>query len=78
MIGMDRLRGLEVLSATVREFSSSDQTRHTIALLEETRHHYLEQLVAAEGDRVIKLQAYIAQLDALRSVLAGGVGTPKI
>jgi hypothetical protein len=57
----------------VREYAGAQSQQATLALLQELRAKYLEELELASLDRVPTLQANLRQLGALAAVVRGDV-----
>jgi hypothetical protein len=64
---------------TVRQYAGSDCSRAVIEMLDDLAKSYVLDLVNVDLDGLIKLQAAIKQVYAIRSVLADdGLDIPKI
>jgi hypothetical protein len=64
---------------TVRQYAGSDCSRVVIEMLDDLAKSYVLDLVNVDLDGLIKLQAAIKQVYAIRSVLADdGLDIPKI
>jgi len=64
---------------TVRQYAGSDCSRHVIEMLDCLARSYVLDLVNVDVDGLVKLQAAIKQVYAIRSVLDdNGLDIPKI
>ena len=75
---MQQMRAYEEACAAVGLFAGGDSSRSSIAMILATEALYIEELIEAAPDRIAAVQQNIRQLRALRSVLEGKGGTPKI
>lgn len=72
------MRAYELTCAVAGEFSGGDSSQAAVAMILATEKLYVEELIEANIDRVAAIQQNIRQLRALRLVLQGKGGTPKI
>lgn len=72
------MRGHEQAWAVVGEYAGADSIKTAVAAILATETLYIEEMIDAKPERVAAIQQNIRQLRALRRVLEGKGGTPKI
>lgn len=72
------MRGYEQACAVVGEYAGADSIKAAVAMILATESLYIEEVIDAKAERVAAIQQNIRQLRALRRVLEGNGGTPKI
>lgn len=72
------MRGYEEACKSVGLYAGGDSSKSITALIAATEASYKDELVDASPARVLELQHYLRQLRALRDVIQGNGGTPKI
>lgn len=78
MTELEQMRGYEEACNAVGLFAGGDSSKAVISMILATEKLYIEELIDANVDRVAAIQQNIRQLRALRAVLKGEGGTPKI
>ena len=72
------MRGYEEAFNAVGLFAGGDSSKAVVSMILATEKLYIEELIEANAERVAAIQQNIRQLRALREVLQGNGGTPKI
>ena len=73
------LKALGEASATIIEYAGSDVSVAAIKLLDTLATSYMHDLSSVQPDGLIRLQAALRQVNALRDLFKGGQGLiPKI
>ena len=72
------MRGYEEACNAVGLFAGGDSSKAVVSMILVTEKLYIEELIEANAERVAAIQQNIRQLRALREVLQGNGGTPKI
>lgn len=78
MTELQQMRGYEEACNAVGLFAGGDSSKATVAMILATEKLYIEELIEANAERVAAIQQNIRQLRALREVIQGNGGTPKI
>lgn len=78
MTELQQMRSYEEACNAVGLFSGGDSSKATVAMILATEKLYIEELIEANAERVAAIQQNIRQLRALREVIQGNGGTPKI
>lgn len=72
-------RALVDATAVVRAYAGSDVSRHLVELLDALSAGYCLDLIEVGPEGLLRLQAAIKQVRALRTVISGGgLDTPRI
>lgn len=72
------MRSYEEACNAVGLFAGGDSSKAVASMILATEKLYIEELIEANAERVAAIQQNIRQLRALREVLQGNGGTPKI
>ena len=78
MTELQQMRSYEEACNAVGLFAGGDSSKAVVSMILATEKLYIEELVGANAERVAAIQQNIRQLRALREVLQGNGGTPKI
>lgn len=78
MTELQQMRSYEEACNAVGLFAGGDSSKAVASMILATEKLYIEELIEANAERVAAIQQNIRQLRALREVLQGNGGTPKI
>ena len=78
MTELQQMRSYEEACNAVGLFAGGDSSKAVVSMILATEKLYIEELIEANAERVAAIQQNIRQLRALREVIQGNGGTPKI
>ena len=78
MTELQQMRSYEEACNAVGLFAGGDSSKAVVSMILTTEKLYIEELIEANTERVAAIQQNIRQLRALREVIQGNGGTPKI